>query len=201
MHLLEGPMFGGKTTTLIGLYEYHNGVDRARPTLIKARRDTRYGPTAVIPHGQPRSSGWEANCVVDRLSEADIGKAHTVLIDELHFFDADNFTDTLRTLRKWYLQGILVVATTLNKGSDGKDFFKFRLDAAQIPYTVQLVRGKCAYPGCSKESEMTARTAAFDGNWVGGQEAYQPCCAEHHAVMDVFVAPEALVSNWGELAA
>ena len=47
---------------------------------------------------------------------------------------------------------------------------------------------------------MTARTAAFDGNWVGGQEAYQPCCAEHHAVMDVFVAPEALVSNWGELA-
>ena len=68
-----------------------------------------------------------------------------------------------------------------------------------MPYVEENHYGKCAHPICSKASELTARISVFDGTWVGGAEAYQPCCEEHHAIMDVFTFPGALIQNWDEI--
>ena len=150
----------------------------------------------VISHDQNAENAVDSTHVVERLSEVELGTATDVFIDELHFFDAAEFSDTIETLRNWYELGVAVFGTTLNKRGDGLDFFQHRLEDASIPCTSEVVRGQCAYAGCTQPSELTARITAFDGNWVGGADKYQPCCEVHFPLMDVFVYPGALIHNW-----
>ena len=84
VNLLVGPMYAGKTTTLLRTISNHQKHgDRA--LIIKHSTDTRYSTDTVITHDN--TGRRAADVVTDKLSTVVVPKGVSLIaIDELHFF-------------------------------------------------------------------------------------------------------------------
>lgn len=106
IHMIVGPMFSGKTSTLINKYKRYELGGR-RCIMIKYAMDDRYDSNAVVTHDKITEKAvscrylYEADTIV---SDYDV-----ICVDEIQFYkDADIICD------KWANQGKIVVACGLN---------------------------------------------------------------------------------------
>ena len=115
-----------------------------------------------------------------------------VFVDELHFF-----SDAVATVHQWYLAGIDVVCTTVDKDSVGNDLIIGKVRSAGTPVTIIQKYGTCGVPDCSEASSHSSRITAVGSGWMGGAESYTPTCGLHHALLDIFNNPGALIASTG----
>ena len=175
LHLVCGPMFSGKTSTLIQRLNDHV-KEGERIGVVKPIRDTLYSTTEIMSH-----DGVSLPCMcVERLGDfscryGDIYRRSDVIgIDKGQFFeDLDEFCR--RAVDK---DGKVVIVAGLESCQKKKKFGKI-LDL--IPDADSIVKLNAMCGICSQPAVFTFRTVPDTENMIGGAESYTSFCRECHA--------------------
>ncbi|XP_010540833.1 PREDICTED: thymidine kinase a isoform X2 [Tarenaya hassleriana] len=176
IHVVVGPMFSGKTTTLLRrmLSERNNG---RRIAVIKSDKDTRYAKESIVTHNGEKMPCWAlANLSsfrqkfgLDAYDELDV-----IGIDEAQFFGdlyefcreaADN-------------DGKTVVVAGLD-GDYLRRSFGSVLEIIPLADTVTKLTARCEV--CGERAHFTLRkTQETETQVIGGADVYMPVCRRHY---------------------
>ena len=166
-----GPMFAGKTTTLISRAEkYNDDVIVFKPSF-----DTRYALTDIKSHN---GKHFEAISVsnVDEIIVPDNVK--TVIIDEIQFFTEPCFKgNIIQKIMKMKYAGITVICAGLDKNWQGEDF-AVSSKIINIADRITILKAKCAV--CGKPAGYSFKKSGSDAEIeLGASDIYEPRCYEH----------------------
>ncbi|ESQ31859.1 hypothetical protein EUTSA_v10004737mg [Eutrema salsugineum] len=177
IHVVVGPMFSGKTTTLLRrmLAEREMGKKIA---IIKSDKDTRYCVESIVSHDGEKFPCW---AIPDLASfrerfglDAYENQLDVIGIDEAQFF-GDLYEFCREAADK---EGKTVIVA----GLDG-DYLRRRfgsvLDIIPIADTVTKLTSRCEV--CGKRASFTLRkTEERETELIGGAEVYMPVCRSHY---------------------
>ncbi|XP_074577242.1 thymidine kinase-like [Curcuma longa] len=176
IHVITGPMFAGKTTTLLRrvLAEKNTGRNVA---VIKSDKDTRYGLDAIVTHDgakMPCIALPELSLFRDRLGAEAYNKLDVIGIDEAQFFvDLYNFCCNAADRDR---------KTVIVAGLDG-DYLRRRfgsvLDIIPLADSVTKLTARCEL--CGQRALFTLRkTGEKQTEVIGGSDIYMPVCRQHY---------------------
>lgn len=179
-----GPMFSGKTLTLIGILDSFAKAG-FKVQAFKAEVDTRYGrkqnlithsgiefPAIAIPVNDP----WQIDLNLDP-------ETQIVGIGEAQFFSNElvNVIDYLLEKRR-----LPTIVEGLDTDFRGEPFgpMPLLLAKAQVLIKLTAVCSICGAPATRTQRLIGNEPAPFDSPliMVGGKELYQPRCFQHHEV-------------------
>lgn len=164
-NLYIGPMFSGKTTTLLESYTRYT-IGGRKCLLVQHKSDTRDEEHKIITH-DGRSTKAEVIC--ENLYEIDdiVGNYQVICIDEIQFFqDAPIFCDL------WANRGLIVEASGLNGNSKRK---QFPVISRILPQTEFGERKLAICRESGDNAPFTYRTSSDVGDVViGGKDKYKP---------------------------
>ncbi len=162
LEVICGPMFAGKSTTLIARLQA-SGVPF---TLCKPVSDTRYAHDHVVTHDGLK---LEARAIAD---PSEILAMHTPVlgIDEAHFFGAGLIAPVLKLLAS----GKRVIIAGIDRDHTGAPFEPFPRLLCEADEVVKLASrcARCNAPAVHSQ-RLIASTARIV---VGGAESYEPRC-------------------------
>ena len=168
LEVVCGPMFAGKTTTLLR----RAAEARAHGMVVQVLRpavDHRSAADAIETHAGER---MQAVCVASarEVSGAAVD-AHLVVIDEVHFFGGELAAVCGALLAR----GVSVIAAGVDIDHFGLPFEPFPA-LCTMAHVVHRLQGTCAR--CGQPSTHTQRLVKGGARIVvGGAEAYEPRCA------------------------
>ncbi len=182
--LVMGPMFAGKTSSLIE--DFHQAQGSGRNVLVLAPSiDTRHSGNGIVSHtGQivkPVFRIGDSRGLLSALSRLPRHQDCTILVDECQFFDVSFTEDFLESL-------MFLLAdrdTHIHIGFYGLDN-----DARCRPWpmtdrirllpeiVVRKITARCSV--CGSPAIYTDRVNAGDVVQIGGKETYFPVCHKHH---------------------
>ncbi|KAM7492400.1 hypothetical protein LguiA_035321 [Lonicera macranthoides] len=177
IHVIIGPMFAGKTTSLLRRIK-SEGNNGRHVAMIKSSKDTRYAIDSVVTHDGTKFPCWtlqdllsfKQNFGADAYDELDV-----IGIDEAQFFD-DLYDFCCRAADQ---DGKTVIVA----GLDG-DYLRRRfgsvLDVIPLADTVTKLTARCEL--CGKRAFFTLRkTDETKTELIGGADMYMPVCRQHYA--------------------
>ncbi|XP_010454586.1 PREDICTED: thymidine kinase b-like [Camelina sativa] len=177
IHVVVGPMFSGKTSTLLRriLAEKLTGKKIA---VIKSNKDTRYCTESIVTHDGEKFPCWslpDLSSFKERFGTEEYENRLDVIgIDEAQFF-GDLYEFCREAADK---EGKTVIVA----GLDG-DFMRRRfgsvLDLIPIANSVTKLTSRCEV--CGKKASFTMRkTEERVTELIGGAEVYMPVCRNHY---------------------
>ncbi|CAN8252058.1 unnamed protein product [Cochlearia groenlandica] len=177
IHVVVGPMFSGKTTTLLHriLAEKEAGKNIA---VIKSDKDTRYSIDSIVSHDGEKFPCWalpNLSSFKERFGfDAYENQLDVIGIDEAQFFG--DLYDFCRDAADKEGKTVIVA------GLDG-DYLRRRfgtvLDVVPIADTVTKLASRCEV--CGKRAMFTLRkTEEKETEIIGGAEVYMPVCRSHY---------------------
>ncbi|CAN0890845.1 Thymidine kinase [Linum grandiflorum] len=183
IHVIVGPMFAGKTTTLLRRIqsEDENGRNVA---VVKSDKDTRYGLDSIVTHdglklpcwSLPKLSLFRQSLGVDAYNKLDV-----IGIDEAQFFD--DLHDFCREAADQ--DGKTVIVAGLD-GDYMRRSFGAVLDVIPLADSVTKLNARCEL--CGKRAFFTLRkTDETKVELIAGADVYMPVCRRH------FVSGQAVV--------
>jgi thymidine kinase len=166
LEVICGPMFSGKTETLIKrvwqMKHYHGW----KVAVFKPVTDTRHENHAVISHnGSSVDAQWLERDAPDLPRDVNL-----IAFDEVQFFSLDAIPSILDAVRS----GVHVIAAGLDLTYRAEPFGPV---PALLAYanTVEKLTSRCAR--CHQPATRTQRLASSsDTVLVGGAESYEPRC-------------------------
>ena len=178
LHLILGPMFAGKTTTLINkAKEIINIVNKDEILIINHSSDTRYSENTFITSHDNIKIPCIAMSFLSTIStlQDDISKIKYIFINEGQFFP-DLFSIIKELLFKYKIK---IYICGLDGDYKQEPFPNCKLlELIPISSTVIKLHANCSY--CNNSAPFTKRIInSSDVFLVGGSESYQPVCIEH----------------------
>ncbi|XP_015575521.1 thymidine kinase a [Ricinus communis] len=176
IHVIVGPMFAGKTTTLLRRVQSETD-DGRNVAIIKSNKDTRYGLDSIVTH-----DGVKLPCVaLSNLSSfrqtfgSDAYEQLDVIgIDEAQFFE--DLYDFCREAADHDGKTVIVA------GLDGdylRRSFGSVLDIIPLADSVTKLTARCEF--CGKRAFFTLRkTEDTRIEVIGGADVYMPVCRQHY---------------------
>lgn len=182
LDMFIGPMFSGKTTSLLMEITRKNDIGY-RTCIISHSYDTRDNAVGnLTTHKNYRGilSDSILQLSTDELSrvESDINDYQVIGIDEAHFFP------DLEKVIQWVSLGKQVYIAGLSSNYLGENFGKIYL---LIPHADRLTKLTSSCMVCLKEKQMIERPAIYtqrivldkSEKLIGGVDMYQSVCREH----------------------
>lgn len=167
--LITGPMFAGKTETLIAKIQAAQAAGYST-SVFKPAKDTRYATDAIVTHAK-NSIGAIAIQQAKDLYEH-LGTAQVVGIDEAQFFDA-----TLPAVCKDLQQKGLIVYIGGLELDYRAEPFGIMPQLLEMATEVIRLTANCAV--CGKAAQYTYRKTKDKATFLlGEQEIYEPRCKE-----------------------
>ncbi|EHA8587256.1 thymidine kinase a [Cocos nucifera] len=176
IHVILGPMFAGKTTTL--LRRIRSEIDNGRSVaVIKSNKDTRYGLDSVVTHDgtkMPCLALPELSMFRDKFGIESYNKLDVIGIDEAQFFE-DLYDFCCRAADH---DGKTVIVA----GLDG-DYLRRRfgsvLDIVPLADSVTKLTARCEL--CGQRAFFTLRkTQETQTELIAGADVYMPVCRQHY---------------------
>ena len=173
LELIIGPMFSGKTSRLIEIYNEKRILKRETVFAINYDKDMRYGNDQIISHDHQRMPSSN----VSQLSQINMDyntsrlfeKATVIFINEAQFF---------RDLKPWILRYLETTDKTFILCGLDSDFKRERfgdlLDLVPHADKVTKLYGTCSV--CSEKSLYTHRITHEQHQEVIGNSNYIPVC-------------------------
>ncbi len=173
LELIIGPMFSGKSTELIRRIKLLQIIEK-KVLVIKSTIDSRYNQDKITSHNYE-----SVDCVVlgklDEITDDEVNKYNTVVVDEGQFF-----SDLVPTITRWidnFSVDIIV------GGLDG-DFQRQPIGTILdlIPHADQCYKlnSLCNICKDGTEAPFSFRLVnSADKVLVGGSESYIPVCRKH----------------------
>lgn len=181
--LITGPMFAGKTRTLmedVGSYLGEPGNSRFRgrhAAVLFPETDTRSNGE-FITHGGLRFTHPSMTIHVVNPKKFDVPAATLVVFDEAQFFEPENLLKTINHLVYGLKQRVLVAG--LDRDFMGKPFGAIP-DLLFMADEVEKLYGTCAT--CGKRASRTQRTHhSTEQVLVGGEGLYTQSCKFCHTI-------------------
>lgn len=175
IEVLVGPMFAGKTTSLIKRTKELESQGK-KVKVFKHLIDNRYQENSICTHDKESLKAYN----IKDLKEIDTKDIDVIVLDEFHFFPSI----LIKYCEEWKKSEKHVILAGLNLDHQGmpirfKDLEKNFEDLKKIADEIHYLKARCAV--CGKEATMTERIIKTDDyHFVGGAEAYRPVCERHH---------------------
>jgi thymidine kinase len=170
LEIIQGPMFAGKSTALIGRLTQarHTGVEVCT---FKHAKDARYHSTAVATHN---GTMWPAQAVENAETIVNlVGNADVVGIDEIHFFG----TAAVPVIKELLSDGRRIIVAGVDLDARGQPFAPFP-QLAVIADDITQLHASCTT--CGQPAIFTQRLSNARGlHHVGGTGDYEPRCTAH----------------------
>jgi thymidine kinase len=178
LHLILGPMFAGKTTTLINkAKEIINIVNKDEILIINHSSDIRYSENTFITSHDKIKIPCIAMSFLSTIFTLtdDMSKIKYIFINEGQFFP-DLFSIIKEILFKYKIR---IYVCGLDGDYKQEPFPNCKLlELISISSSVIKLHANCSY--CKNSAPFTKRTInSSDVFLVGGSESYQPVCIEH----------------------
>ncbi|XP_059307119.1 thymidine kinase a-like [Lycium ferocissimum] len=176
VHVIVGPMFAGKTTTLLKRIKTERSNGRS-VAIIKSDKDTRYGLDSIVTHDGDRLPCWplaNLSSFKQRCGSEAYSKLEVIGIDEAQFFeDLYDFCTEVADH-----DGKIVIVAGLD-GDYLRRSFGSVLDIIPIADTVTKLNARCEL--CGKRASFTLRkTEETRTELIAGAEVYMPVCRKHY---------------------
>lgn len=187
LRVVFGPMFAGKTSTLLSRARQAVG-DGRQVVVVNHASDTRGGPpTELRTHDGRALSGIAPGAralAAERAGAVALAAETDIFVDEGQFFD-----DVAERAEAWLAEGRDVTVASLYEDCWLRPFpaaLALERLAARVPAEVLRLEAACA--GCGRPARHTTRTAARGAAacaaapaggvsiFVGGSEAYRAAC-------------------------
>ncbi|KAL5769300.1 hypothetical protein ACOSP7_015851 [Xanthoceras sorbifolium] len=191
IHVIVGPMFAGKTTTLLRRIQAETEKGRS-VAVIKSNKDTRYGLDSVVTHDGVKLpccaltslSSFRQKFGPDAYDQLDV-----IGIDEAQFFG--DLYDFCREAADH--DGKTVVVAGLD-GDYLRRSFGSVLDIIPLADSVTKLTARCEF--CGKRAFFTLRkTEETQTELIGGSDIYMPVCRQHYVSGQVVVEAARIVSK------
>lgn len=162
-----GPMFSGKTKTLIGLIEGYL-KDRKKVVVFKPKLDDRYAIEAIVSHDKDEALAYPVGRpaeILDLFHRADV-----VAIDEVQFFD-ESIVQVCETIADY---GKTIVVAGLDLDYMGRPFGSMPQLMSVADEIIKL-NSVCTF--CSGRARFSHRITKEHGVVVlGEKDKYVPLC-------------------------
>ncbi|XP_038710053.1 thymidine kinase a-like [Tripterygium wilfordii] len=176
IHVIVGPMFAGKTTTLIRRIQSESENGRS-VAIIKSNKDTRYRLDSIVTHDGmklPCSALANLSSFRQKLGPDAYDKLDVIGIDEAQFFD--DLYDFCRKAADHDGKTIIVA------GLDGdylRRSFGSVLHIIPLADSVTKLTARCEI--CGNRAFFTLRkTEEIQTELIGGADVYMPVCRQHY---------------------
>lgn len=176
IHVIVGPMFAGKTTTLLRRMKVES-VNGRDVVVIKSDKDTRYGLNSIVTHDGERLPCWPMADLLsfkEKLGPEAYNKLEVIGIDEAQFFgDLYEFCSKAADH-----DGKTVIVAGLD-GDYMRRSFGSVLGIIPIADSVTKLTARCEL--CGKRAFFTLRkTEDTERELIAGAEVYMPVCRQHY---------------------
>jgi thymidine kinase len=169
LELLVGPMFAGKTTSLISRITRLTISDR-KCIIIRSSKDTRTKDLKTHGDITYNRSVLTLDSLMD-IPERYFKEYDVFGIDETHFFspdDVESFINKMDEMNKTVIVTVLK-STHERKPFKGYDFlYALSTNITSLNAVCKICKGSA--------SNIKRRKGIDDDNPVGGEEKYYPCC-------------------------
>jgi thymidine kinase len=166
LHIILGPMFSGKTTRLIEIYNTRTYINK-KVAVINYADDVRYHPTMLSTHDQVLIP-----CIqLTALDGFDCSSYDTIVINEAQFF-CNLFINVIQIVEKYDKEVFIF-------GLDG-DFLRNKFGGILdlIPYcdSVEKLSALCTYCCDGTKALFSFRMSREVKQMVIGADNYKPLC-------------------------
>jgi len=167
LEIVVGPMFSGKTTHLINIY--NQLYETCNIKVINYSGDTRYHSTMLSTHDKVMIPCVFTNLISDVCDESRLANIDVILINEGQFFP--DLYETVYKLVETYKKRVYVC------GLDG-DFKRRKFGALLdlIPICDKVVKLASRCDACGNNAIFSHRTTADNAQVLIGSDIYVPLC-------------------------
>ncbi|KAJ8770537.1 hypothetical protein K2173_018028 [Erythroxylum novogranatense] len=176
IHVIVGPMFAGKTTTLLQRIQSETELGR-KVAIIKSSKDTRYGLDSIVSHDGVKLPCWALSNLSSFgqiFGSVAYEQLDVIGIDEAQFFE--DLYDFCREAADQHGKTVIVA------GLDGdylRRSFGSVLDIIPLADSVTKLTARCEL--CGKRALFTLRKSAEkQTELIGGADVYMPVCRQHY---------------------
>ena len=170
LELIIGPMFSGKTTRLINIYN-EKTAEQKKVKVVNYTDDTRYHNSMLSTHDKLMIPCVFANTIKEVCQEPEIFTYDVILINEGQFFP--DLYDSVITLVEKHRKEVYIC------GLDG-DFKRCKfgglLDLIPMSDNVIKLHAKCAK--CNKNAIFSKRLSNEEQQVLIGSSNYVPVCRD-----------------------
>ncbi|XP_071689741.1 thymidine kinase a-like [Rutidosis leptorrhynchoides] len=175
IHVIVGPMFAGKTTTLLRRIQSESSNGR-NIAIIKSSKDTRYGLGSIVTHDGEKLPCWPLEALSsfkERIGLEAYHKLEVIGIDEAQFFE-DLYDFCIKAADD---DGKTVIIAGLDGDYLRRSFGV--LDIIPVADSVTKLKARCEL--CGKPASFTLRkTEETERELVAGADVYMPVCRKHY---------------------
>uniref|UniRef100_A0A7C9E326 Thymidine kinase n=1 Tax=Opuntia streptacantha TaxID=393608 RepID=A0A7C9E326_OPUST len=176
IHVIVGPMFAGKTTSLLRRIQLESQNGRS-VALIKSSKDTRYDHNAIVTHDgdkYPCMALHDLSSFRHQIGSSAYDKVDVIGIDEAQFFE-DLYDFCQRAADH---DGKTIIVAGLD-GDYLRRSFGSVLDIIPLADSVTKLTARCEL--CGKRAHFTLRkTDETQTELIGGADVYMPVCRQHY---------------------
>lgn len=180
IEVITGSMFSGKTDELIRRLRRAR-IAKQKMQVFKPRLDTRYSVEKVTSHAGNEFAATAVATAAEILAQVE-SDTTVVAVDEAQFFDPQ-IADVCQQLAA---RGVRVIAAGLDMDFRGEPFGPMPQLMAQAETVdkLQAICVVCGMPASRTQRLINGRPANYHDPvvQVGGSEAYEARCREHHQV-------------------
>ncbi|XP_022925302.1 thymidine kinase a-like [Cucurbita moschata] len=183
VHVIVGPMFAGKTTSLLRRIQSES-INGRSVAVIKSNKDTRYGLDSIVTHDGMKLPCWalpNLSSFKQKFGEGAYDKLDVIGIDEAQFFD--DLYDFCREAAD--MDGKTVIVAGLD-GDYLRRSFGSVLDIIPLADSVTKLTARCEI--CGNRAFFTLRkTEEKETELIGGADMYMPVCRQHYVSGQVVI--------------
>ncbi|KAL4011526.1 hypothetical protein IC575_028586 [Cucumis melo] len=183
IHVILGPMFAGKTTTLLRRIQSESCNGRS-VAIIKSNKDTRYGLDSIVTHDGIKLPCWaipNLSSFKKKFGQGSYDKLDVIGIDEAQFFD-DLYDFCCEAAD---IDGKTVIVAGLD-GDYLRRNFGSVLDIIPLADSVTKLTARCEI--CGNRAFFTLRkTQEKETELIGGADVYMPVCRQHYVSGQVVI--------------
>ncbi|XP_024032098.1 thymidine kinase [Morus notabilis] len=176
VHVIMGPMFAGKTTSLLRRVKSESNSGR-NVVMIKSSKDNRYAVDSVVTHDGAKFPCWvlpDLSSFKQKFGEEAYNKLDVIGVDEAQFFD-DLYDFCCKAADH---DGKTVILAGLD-GDYLRRSFGSVLEVIPLADTVTKLTARCEL--CGKRAFFTLRkTDDKQTELIGGADLYMPVCRQHY---------------------
>lgn len=178
--LIYGPMFSGKTTKLIEIYNLTTmSINKNKCLVINYALDERYGKNKIITH-----DGLELDCysilnlstIIENPSRFNLYNVDYIFINEGQFFE--NIHIHVKLLLDFYKKNVIICGLNLDYK---KEPFGTMMNLIEDAHEIYKLSGTCATPYCKCPSIYSHRIVKNNSQVLIGSSEYIPLCEKCYA--------------------
>jgi thymidine kinase len=172
--IFTGPMFGSKTTNLLGAidrYRYQN----KNVITFKPKLDDRYAISKIVTHN---GGSVDAHVIRHGNDIMEFVQNYPEKIDVIAVDEAFMIDEVANAVISLFRQGVTIIVSSLDLSATCNPFKEIE---KMLPWATKIKKCPAVCTSCGQDAYYTYKKVKnLDEITVGGADLYEPRCWHHH---------------------